>query len=64
MGSMRITVAATTIQIVLRVALTFALAGRMGLRGIALAQLGGWALMMVSEVPYLLHALREVRAME
>ena len=64
MGSMRITVAATTIQIVLRVVLTFALAGRMGLRGIALAQLGGWALMMVYEVPYLLHALREVRAME
>ncbi len=63
MGNMRITVISTSVQMIFRVLFTFLLAPGRGLPGIAWAQMGGWAAMMIYEVPALGRALREVQAM-
>lgn len=60
---MRITVISTSVQMIFRVLFTFLLAPGRGLPGIAWAQMGGWAAMMIYEVPALGRALREVQAM-
>lgn len=52
MGKMYTTMAATTIQVVLRTVCTFLLAPRLGITGIAFSCVIGWSMMLVFEIPY------------
>lgn len=60
-GRMRVTLAATLIQTVLRVVFTFLLAPSLGLRGIACACAIGWSVMLLWEVPLYLRSRRSGR---
>ena len=58
MGKMKVTLIATSIQVVLRVIFTFALITGLGISAISIACAIGWTAMMIYEYPYALIFLR------
>ena len=59
MGKMKITLVSTSIQVVVRVIMTFILISSMGITGISLACALGWMLMILFEYPYAFTFLRK-----
>lgn len=51
MGELKVTLRSTFIQMIFRVLFAYLLAPTMGIKGIALACLGGWSVMLLYEVP-------------
>ena len=58
MGKMYTTILGTAIQISVRTAVTYLLAPKMGIVGIAYACAAGWTLMLLFEVPYYFRCVR------
>ena len=58
MGKMYTTILGTAIQISVRTAVTYLLAPKMGIVGIAYACAAGWTLMLLFEVPYYFRSVR------
>ncbi len=59
-GKIPVTILCTFIQISLRTIGTFLLAGRTGIRGIAAASGIGWTAMLLFEVPFVLHHMKNL----
>lgn len=59
MGRMSVTLLGTAIQTSVRVLFTYLLAPSMGISGIAYACCAGWTLMLLVEVPMLVHSMRK-----
>ncbi len=59
-GKIPVTILCTFIQISLRTIGTFLLAGRIGIKGIAAASGIGWTAMLLFEVPYVLHHMKNL----
>ena len=59
-GKIPVTILCTFIQISLRTIGTFLLAGRIGIRGIAAASGIGWTAMLLFEVPFVLHHMKNL----
>lgn len=51
MGKMKVTLRATTVQMIVRVIFAYILAAKMGITGIAYACLAGWIAMLLYEIP-------------
>ena len=59
MGDLKVTLWSTTMNMVGRVAAAFFLAPRLGISGFAYANLAGWILMLICELPLLIQNLRQ-----
>ena len=57
MGKMSVTLLCTAIQTSIRVVFTYLLAPHMGISGITYACVAGWTVMLLVEVPMMLHVL-------
>ena len=59
MGKMYTTIIGTTLQISIRTIVTYLLAPRMGIVGIAIACAIGWSAMLIFEIPYYFITIRK-----
>jgi putative MATE family efflux protein len=61
LGSMKVTLISTTIQIIFRVGFSYLLAPSFGISGIAWACFAGWIVMLIYEVPVLIGTWRQMK---
>jgi putative MATE family efflux protein len=61
MGKLKVTLHATTVQMIVRVIAAYMLAPRMGISGIAYACLIGWVAMLLYEIPVYIKLQRELK---
>ena len=64
MGKLKVTLHATTVQMVVRVIAAYLLAPKMGVSGIAYACFIGWVAMLLYEIPIYIKLQKEIRAKE
>lgn len=64
MGKLKVTLHATTVQMIVRVIAAYLLAPRMGVSGIAYACLIGWVAMLLYEIPVYIKLQRELKVVE
>lgn len=59
MGDLKVTLWSTFMNMAGRVAAAYLLAPRFGMAGFAFANLAGWVLMLICEIPLLVHSIRQ-----